>query len=62
MVPFRLLPLYNLMLLMEDTGHDAEALALARTIVAAPVNRNNKQMVKMQEEARNTIKFFTRLD
>ena len=59
MVPFRLLPLYNLMLLMEETGHEAEALGLARTIATAPVNRNNKQMVQIQAEARGAVEYLT---
>lgn len=50
-IPCRLLPLYLLMELKEESGRQDEARALAEQIASAPVNPKNEQMVQLQKEA-----------
>lgn len=55
MVPSRLYPLVRLMRLQARQGRHAEAMELARRIVAMPVNDRHAGMVRLREETRSTL-------
>lgn len=55
MVPSRLYPLVRLMRLRVRQGRNAEALEMARRIVAMPVNKRHAGMVKLRDETRATL-------
>lgn len=49
MVPYRIVPLYFLMLLYQEQGRADEAREIARQISDAPINPKNRTMVQIQE-------------